>query len=336
VIHLILGPDYSMVRAAMRQRMLASDPDGQSTSVMDGASVSLQDVMMATASLGFFSVGRTIVVEGLLAKHARAAGKGTSADWGALFASVPPETTLILTDSSVLSVPAAVKKAMPGDTEVVFCDPPRGRELVEWILARAKSEGGGIDRNVAQRLAMTLYPSGWSQKSRNPAFDRPPDMERLGGEVDKLVLAAHPGPVTEVHIRELIETGDNDQIFVFIDAASSGAIDRAAPELDRLLAAGEDPFKILSQLCSTVELAVVMNRAEGRDPAEVGKDLRLPNVGRMNAVARTVREQPRNFAPRVARVLEETDRKIKTGEFRDPVEALYYALASISSLRARS
>ena len=336
MIHLILGPDYSMVRAAMRQRMLASDPDGQSTSVMDGASVSLQDVMMATASLGFFSVGRTIVVEGLLAKHARAAGKGTSADWGALFASVPPETTLILTDSSVLSVPAAVKKAMPGDTEVVFCDPPRGRELVEWILARAKSEGGGIDRNVAQRLAMTLYPSGWSQKSRNPAFDRPPDMERLGGEVDKLVLAAHPGPVTEVHIRELIETGDNDQIFVFIDAASSGAIDRAAPELDRLLAAGEDPFKILSQLCSTVELAVVMNRAEGRDPAEVGKDLRLPNVGRMNAVARTVREQPRNFAPRVARVLEETDRKIKTGELRDPVEALYYALASISSLRARS
>ncbi len=333
MIHLILGPDYSMVREAMRQRMHATDPDGQSTSVMDGASVSMQDVKMATASLGFFSAGRTIVVEGLLAKHAKATEKGNSADWGPLFASVPPETTLILADPSVLSVPAAVKKAMPADTEVVLCDPPRGRELVEWIAARSRSGGGRIDRNVAQGLAMTLYPSGWSQKSRNPAFDRPPDMERLGNEVDKLVLAAYPGPVTEDHIRELIETGDNDQIFAFIDAASSGAIDRAAPELDRLLAAGEDPFKILSQLCSTVELAVVMNRAERRDPAEVGKDLRLPNVGRMNAVARTVREQPRNFAPRVARVLEETDRKIKTGELRDPVDALYFALASISSLR---
>lgn len=333
MIHLILGPDYSMVREAMRHRMLASDPDGQSTSVMDGNAVSLQDVMMATASLGFFSAGRTIVVEGLLAKHAKGTGKGNSADWNALFASVPPETTLILADPSVLSVPAAVKKAMPNDTEVVLCDPPRGRELVEWIVARAKSGGASIDRAVAQRLAITLYPSGWSQKSRNPAFDRPPDMEGLGNEVDKLVLAAYPGLVTEDHIRDLIETGDNDQIFAFIDAASFGAIDRAAPELDRLLAAGEDPFKILSQLCGAVELAVVMNRADRRDPAEVGKDLRLPNVGRMNAVARTVREQPRNFAPRVARVLEETDRKIKTGELRDPVEALYFALASISALR---
>ncbi len=334
MIHLILGPDSSMVREAMRRRMLASDPDGQSTSMMDGASVSLQDVMMATASLGFFSAGRTIVVEGLLAKHAKGTGKGQNADWPALFASVPEATTLILADATVPSVQAAVKKALPADAEIVLCDPPRGRDLVEWIVARAKQTGGGIDRPVAQRLAITLYPSGWSQKSRNPAFDRPPDMEALGNEVDKLVLAAHPGPITEEHIRNLVESGDNDQIFAFIDAASAGAIDRAAPELDRLLAAGEDPYKILSQLCSSVELAVVMSRAERRDPAEVGKDLRLANAGRMSAVTRSVREQPRNFAPRVARVLEETDRKIKTGELRDPVEALYFALASIATLRA--
>jgi len=333
MIHLILGPDYAMAREEMRRRMLASDPDGQSTSVLDGNAVSLQDVMMATASLGFFSAGRTIVVEGLLAKQAKGPGKGAGADWPALFASVPAATTLILVDHTVLSVPAVVKKALPDDAGVVLCDPPRGRDLVEWIVTRAKTMGGAIDRNVAQRLAITLYPSGWAQKSRNPAFDRPPDMERLGHEVDKLVLAAHPGPVTEDHIRDLIETGDNDQIFAFIDAASAGNIERAAPELERLLAAGEDPYKILSQLCGAVELAVVMDRAEGRDPAEVGKDLRLPNVGRMSAVARTVREQPRHLAPRVARVLEETDRRMKTGELRDPVEALYFALASIASLR---
>ncbi len=333
MIHLILGPDNAMVRDAMKRLMLASDPDGQSTSIMDGAAVSLQDVKMATASLGFFSAGRTIVVEGLLAKHAKGTGKGNPADWKGLFASVPAETTLILADPTVLSVPAAVKKVLPSDADIVLCDPPRGRKLVEWIVSRARASDGSIERPVAQKLAITLYPSTWSQKSRNPAFDRPPDMEGLGNEVEKLVLAAHPGPVTEMHISNLIETGDNDQIFAFIDAAGSGAIDRAALELDRLLEAGEDPYKILSQLCSTAELAAVMNRADRRDPAEVGKDLGLPNPGRMNAVARSVREQPRNFAPRVVRVLEETDRKIKTGELRDPVEALYFALASISSLR---
>lgn len=335
MIHLILGPDYAMARQTMHRRVLASDPDGQSTTTLDGNAVSLQDVMMATASLGFFATGRTVVVEGLLAKHAKGTGKGATADWPALFASVPAATTLMLVDHTVLSVPAAVRKALPGDAEVVQCDPPRGRDLVEWIVSRAKAAGGpgGMDRMVAQRLASTLYPAGWSQKSRNPAFDRPPDLERLGHEVDKLVLAAHPGPVTDDHIRDLIESGDNDQIFAFIDAASAGNIERAAPELEHLLAAGEDPFKILSQLCGSIELAVVMDRAERRDPAEVGKDLRLANAGRMTAVARTVREQPRHFAPRVARVLEETDRRMKTGELRDPVEALYYAMASIASLR---
>ena len=53
----------------------------------------------------------------------------------------------------------------------------------------------------------------------------------------------------------------------------------------------------------------------------------------MSAVARTVRDQPFGFAPRAARVLEETDRKIKTGEIRDPVDALYAAVAGIAALR---
>lgn len=333
MIHIILGPDHSMVREAARNRALASDPDGQSTSTLDGNSSSIQDVLMAAASIGFFSEGRTIVVENLLARHAKGAGKGGDADWGKLFTGVPPATTLILADSTVLGVPAAVKKALPRDAEIVVSDPPRGRDLVEWIVTRARSAGGSIDRNTAQKLAITLYPTSWSQKGRNPAFDRAPDMDALGNEVDKLATAAHPDPIGAWHIQNLIVAGDNDQIFAFIDAASSGDIRRAAPELERLLAAGEDPHKILSQLCGSMELAVVMARAERRDPVEVGKELRLANANRMTSIARSIRDQPPGFAPRVARVLEETDRKMKTGELRDPVDALFAALANIAALR---
>ncbi|CAN5823246.1 MAG: DNA polymerase III subunit delta [Thermomicrobiales bacterium] len=333
MIYIILGPDNSMVREAARGRALTSDPDGQSTTMFDGNVVSIQDVLMAAASIGFFSEGRTIVVENLLARHAKGAAKSGDADWGALFSGVLPATTLILADPSVTAVPAAVKKALPKDAEVVNCDPPRGRELVEWIVARARSAGGTIDRGTAQKLAITLYPSSWSQKGRNPAFDRAPDMDALGNEVDKLAVAAHPDPVSDWHIQNLVAAGDNDRIFAFIDAASAGDMRRAAPELERLLAAGEDPHKILSQLCGSVELAVVMARADHRAPVEVGKDLRLANVNRMTSIARTIHEQPRNFAPRVARVLEETDRKMKTGELRDPVDALYAALANIAALR---
>ena len=230
MIHLILGPDESMVRDAVRARATASDPDGQSTTVLDGKSVSLNDVLMAAASVGFFASGRTIVVEDLLARFAKGPwAKATEADWSGLFNGVPAVTTLILADPATLSVPAALKKVLPADAEIVLCDPPRGSQLVAWIVARAKATGGTIDRNTAQLLARTLYPAGWNEKSRNPAFDRPPDMDALGNEVDKLVLAAHPGAVEPIHIERLIETGDNDQVFAFIDAASAGNLARAIP-----------------------------------------------------------------------------------------------------------
>jgi len=336
MIHIILGPDHSMVREAVWSRALASDPDGQSTSTLDGDAARIQDVVMAAATIGFFSAGRTIIVENLLARHARGSGKGGDADWSRLFTGVPPATTLILADPSILTVPAPVKKALPEDTEVISCNPPRGRDLVDWIVARARSVGGSIDQNTARRLAVTLFPTSWSQKGRNPAFDRPPDMDALGHEIDKLSTAAHPDPVSEWHIQNLVATGESDQIFAFVDAASSGDIRRAAPELERLLAAGEDPHKILSQLCGSVELAVVMARADRRDPIEVGRELRLANPNRMGAIARSFRDRPRHFAPRVAAVLVEIDRKIKTGELRDPVDALYVALASIAALKSNS
>jgi DNA polymerase-3 subunit delta len=334
MIHLILGPDYSMVREATRALANASDPDGQGTTLLDGKAVSVQDVLIAAASVSFFSTGRTIIVEDLLARFAKGPGKGNEADWKALLSGVPTETTLILADASVLSVPATIKKLLPASAGVVICDPPRGRDLIDWITSRVKSGGGKIDKPVAIRLAETLYPASWSRKGNNPAFDRPPDMEALGNEVDKLVIAAWPDPIGESHIRDLIAQGDNDQVFTFIDAASSGNIAKAATELDRLLAAGEDPYKILSQLCGSVELAAVMSRADRRNPVDVGKDLRLANANRMTSVARSVRDQPRNFAPRVVRVLEETDRKMKTGELRDPTDALYAALANIAALRS--
>jgi DNA polymerase III delta subunit len=329
LIHILLGPDHSMVTTTARQRALAADPDGHATSTLDGSACTLQDVLMAVASVGFFSAGRTIVVENLIQKH----GKSPASDWSTLFDGVPPTSTLILADASVLSLPAAVKKSLPASSDVYVGDPPRGRDLVEWIVARAKSTGGKVDRGVAQKLAQTLYPASWNQKARNAAFDRPPDMEALGNEVDKLVTAALPGEVNDWHIQRLVAAGDNDQVFTFIDAASSGDLRRATVELDKLLAAGEDPYKLMAQLASSVELGAVMSVADRRDPVEVGKDLKLSNANRMTSIARSIGGQPRGFAPQVAKVLEEVDRQMKTGELRNPVDALYTALARIAALR---
>lgn len=335
MISLILGPDVSMVREATRRRARASDPDAQETTTLDGKSVSIGDVLTAVASVGFFSAGRTVIVEDLISRFGKQGSKTAPAEWEALFSGVPQASHLILAEPSLASVPAMVKKVLPSGAEVVTSDPPRGRDLVAWIQDRAKSQGGRIEQGTARLLASTLFPAGWSEKSRNPAYDRPPDMETLGNEVDKLVIAAHPNPVTEREIRTLVAAGENDQIFAFIDAASSGNVGRAVRELDALLAAGEDPHRIWSQLAGNLELAAVMVAAGRRDPAEVGRELKLPNPARMTAIARGVREQPRGLATKAVGMVAEADRKLKTGEYRSIEDVLYAVITGIGEAARR-
>jgi len=311
MIVVILGPDASMARAEVRRRMTDADPSGQSTTVMDGKISGLHDVQMAVASIGFFSAGRVIVVEDLIARLGKQGARdgGSVPDWTGLFAAVPGETTLVLVDPSLVTLPAGVKKALPSGVSVTVCDPPRGRELIRWIKARATDQDSSMDDQTARLLAETLYPQNWASKPNNPAFDRPPDLELLGNEIAKLAIAAAPRPIAAADVQTLTMQGDTDQIFAFIDAASSGRIAHAIFELDRLLAAGEDPYKLLAQLSQTVELLVVMSASAGRQAVDVGRSLKLPNANRMTAIARSLRGQPSGLPARAAEALKTAGRR---------------------------
>lgn len=335
MIVIILGPDASMVRTEVRRHVDAADPSGQSTSTTDGKTAGLHDVQMAVASIGFFGAGRVVVVDDLIARLGKQGARdgGSVPDWPALFNAVPEATTLVLADPSLASLPAAVRKALPAHAIVTVCDPPRGRDLTRWVQARASDERTSIDDATARLLAETLYPQSWTTKPNNPAFDRPPDLELLRNEIAKLAVAAAPEPITAAHIRSMTMQGDSDHIFAFIDAAGGGRLDRAITELNRLLAAGEDPYKLLAQLSQTVELSVVLGASSGQPPVDVGRSLKLPNTNRMNAVAKGLRNQPAHLAASAASALKSADRRMKTGELRDPIDALYEAITRIAAAR---
>ena len=335
MIAIVLGPDGAMARDAVRSILRERDPSGQSTSVMDGKTATLRDIQTDATSIGFFSAGRVVIVEDVLARLGKPGARdGATTDaWADLFTAIPDPSTLILLDTSLAAVPATVKNALPRSATVVLSDPPRGRDLLSWIATRAKSEGAEIDQATARLLAETLYPQSWSTKSNNPAFDRPPDLESLQNEIAKLAVAAHPGPITRAHVTSLIAQGDTDRIFGFIDAVTQGNVGEAAVQLDRLLSAGEDPAKVLAQLSQTVELSVVMAAAGRRSAGDVGKALRLPNAGRMSSIERGLRAQPPGNSQRLGRALEDADRRMKTGELRDPLDALYAVLAALHGSR---
>jgi DNA polymerase III delta subunit len=213
---------------------------------------------------------------------------------------------------------------------VIAAAVPRGRPLVDWVVRTAEEAGGTIERRAAEALLQALYPQTWSAAPSNPRYDRPPDSEHLGNEIERLLLYAHPHPVTVAHVRDLVERGPNDRVFRFIDAVVAGQLDVASSELEQLLLAGEEPAKLAAQLHQQVELAALLAAAPaGTAPADVGKAVGLSNPSRLNGVAASVRgRSPRAILAAVPRATG-VDRGLKTGRLRQPVDALYQLILEL-------
>ncbi len=336
MIALVVGPDAATARERVAALARRHDPAGSNTSHVDGRTVALPSLISQVGSVGFFAEGRVVVVHDLMARASRVrAGAGDddgaaapALDLAPLFVAVPPANLVILVDQDLAGVPAAVRRALPADGEIVVCEPPRGAQLVAWLQRAAREAGGDLSAPAARHLAGWVYPQTWSARPNNPRYDRPPDLDRLRNEVEKLVAYAHPDGVTPRHIEAMVARGDEDQIFRFGDAVARGQVGAAVVELARLLDAGEEPFRITAQLSQQAELAAVLAAAgPGREPAAVGKDLGLPNPSRMAGVAAARRGRPADADLRALAGALEVDRATKRGELRRPEDGIYALLA---------
>jgi DNA polymerase III delta subunit len=179
-------------------------------------------------------------------------------------------------------------------------------------------------------LAESLFPQTWDRAPSNPRFDRPPDMALLTQEIEKLAVAAHPNAIGPEHIAALVASGPDQRVFRFVDTALAGDFRAALHELERLVAAGEEPAMLLAQLLGQIELATVASEAGGREAAAVARDLGTVTPARMSAVmASAHRHQPR---PETSAVIgARTDRRLKTGRTRRPEEALQELLLALAA-----
>lgn len=335
MIVIILGPDSGLAHRTLKSVLTKHDPSGQSTSWLDGSTSSIAAVKGDIASVGFFSAGRVVVVENLIARLGKQGSKdaGNAPDWAGLYAAVPEASTLVLYDPSLSELPSLAKKPLPADARVEFSKPLRGPQLVDWIVKTAKAAGGEMDKATAQELAMTLYPQNWSAAPNNPLYDRPPDMELLENEVQKLVLAAHPDPVTRDTVREMTPREEQDQIFAFLDAAGAGNVPVAMQELDKLLAVGEDPAKLLAQLSGNIEIASVVAAGGRRNANAIATDMGAKNARQVQSMQRNLQGMSAGVAQARSKIASEADQRFKTGQLKEPLDALYDTILRIAYMR---
>ncbi len=345
MIYLVHGPDRLLAREAMLAITAELDPDGSSTTWLDGRETSFAGVASAAGAASFFGSPRVVIVTDLLVGANRHSDTGEPtggdeerpgrgrAELESLVSAVPESHHLIFFEPSLATVPAVFKSTAP-TAKVIAGEPPRGPKLIAWIEAAAIQAECRIDRRAAQRLAETLYPQTWDRKPSNPRYDRPPDLARLKAEVDKLALAAHPGPIAVDHIDMLTPVGPDQRVFRFLDVALAGDLRSGLDELRRLLAGGEEPAMLLAQLLGQVELATVAMEAGGKNAEAVARDLGSIASGRLSAVMATTRRQ----VPQPARAVGTSvlaDRHLKTGRIRRPEDALHDLVLALEAAAPR-
>ncbi|WP_288433386.1 DNA polymerase III subunit delta [uncultured Deinococcus sp.] len=187
-------------------------------------------------SPGLFGDGGVIVdFEGLKPDKALLellAGAGVTV---AVLDEAPPATRLKVYEKSgeVIASPAPSK---PGD-------------VTGWVVGRAKKQKLPLDRAAATYLAEVFGA----------------DLAGIAGEMNKLALLG--GPLGREEVARVVGREPPGDSFAMLGAATAGRPGEALTQLRRLLASGEDPFRLMGAVVwqySLIARCVALLQEEGR------------------------------------------------------------------------
>jgi DNA polymerase-3 subunit delta len=133
--------------------------------------------------------------------------------------------------------------------QIVSAAPSKPGEVTGWVVQYARKQGLPLDREAAAYLAEVFGA----------------DLAGIAGELTKLDLL--PGPHTREAVQRVVGREPPGDSFAMLGAATAGRPGEAVGQLRRLLAAGEDPFKLMGAVVwqySLVARCVALLQEEGR------------------------------------------------------------------------
>lgn len=133
--------------------------------------------------------------------------------------------------------------------QIVSAAPSKPGEVTGWVVQYAKKQGLPLDRDAAAYLAEVFGA----------------DLAGIAGELTKLALL--DGPHTREAVQRVVGREPPGDSFAMLGAATAGRPGEAVGQLRRLLASGEDPFKLMGAVVwqySLVARCVALLQEEGR------------------------------------------------------------------------
>ena len=229
----------------------------------DGASLTRPELLNAISVVPFMATARLVIVKDLLKKFDKVSGSDNLGDWDGIvddLESISSTTQLLFVEQD-LSNRNPMLKFLKEVGNVEYHPLLKTRELTQWTLDRAGSEGMSINFDAARYLAASIGP----------------DLRMIDSELKKLHLYNNFGDINIESVRDMVAQVREQSVFRVVDFVIEGRSKEAIVVVTRLLDSGSSPAMITRMIERQVRFLLIAKDLKSRDipNAVLGKRLSL-------------------------------------------------------------
>jgi DNA polymerase-3 subunit delta len=304
MIYLLHGPDEYQRSESLARMRADFPPDLADLNVasLEGRKLKIDALAMACEAMPFLAERRLVIVSDAL-KQTKA-GKDRE-ELRAYLDRVPAWCDLVFVEGDDVDRRSILFTHIKKVGTILEFAPLQGAELTRWVAERAKALQVRLEPAAAQRLIEFVGGDGRS----------------LVSELGKLAsYVGRGGRVTPTEVDLLVQDGQEQNLFSFIDELSARRLGAALRGARLLLEDGQAPTYIMFMLARQVRVLLGVRElsAQRRRPDDIAAEL-----GQRPFVVRKAMEQVRGFAAgeleRLHDRLLELDLATKTGRIQPDV-----------------
>jgi DNA polymerase-3 subunit delta len=277
MIYLLYGPEEFIRSEALAALKAAIPPDlaDLNMTTLDGRRLKLDALVAACEAFPFIAERRMVIVNDVL-KHQKA-GKERD-QLRAYLERVPATCDLVFVESEDFDKRNALFTYLKKAATVREFLPKENADLIRWLGERAKLLDAKLDKAAAQRLVSFAGNEG----------------RALVNELEKLAsYAGRGGRITVDHVDLLVQDGQEQNLFAFIDELSTRRGGAALQSLRRLIEDGQAATYILFMIARQVRILLGVKEL-------AAQHMRLDDIaaqlGQKPFVVRKALDQARGFS----------------------------------------
>ena len=311
MISLFFGDDdYSLRRVLDGLKRALGDAASAdlNTTVLDGRSLSLDELRVTCDTMPFLATSRLVIVEGLLVRLEPRAGGGEpakgrpdplEAGLRSYLPLVPASAHLVFVERGTISDRNPLLRALrEAGADVREFAPPKDAALTSWIVKQAAAAGGRISPRAAETLA--AFVGG--------------NLRQLSQEIDKLTTYAGQRAVEEGDVQRLVADAREIKVWTLTDALASHNRDQAIGVLQRLLDDGEQPPVLMAIIARQLRTLIQVKELsdERLPPDAIAGQMKMHPYTVQKAIASARQMSYQQLEGNYRRLLQ-ADLEVKTG-----------------------